>query len=79
MRVGEAGQHAPSAQVDDLGARQRALVGAHPACDAVAGDRERARQSGAPESIVRTTPFSRNMGGDCTDEGEDEDARRTSP
>ena len=70
MRVGEAREDAASAEIDDVGRRQRALVGADAARDAVAGDRERPRER-ERESIVRTTPFSRIMGGDCTDEGED--------
>jgi hypothetical protein len=41
VRVGEAGQHAPSAEVDRLGARQRGLVHAYAARDPLAGDPER--------------------------------------
>ena len=41
MRVGEAGQHAASAEVDRLGARQRGLVHADAARDPLARDPER--------------------------------------
>ena len=43
VRVGEARQHAPAAEVDRLRAGERRLVHADAAGDAVTGDRERAR------------------------------------
>ena len=42
--VAEAGENAPPAQVDAIGAGQRGLVGADPAGDAVACDRQSAGQ-----------------------------------
>jgi hypothetical protein len=42
VRVGEAGQHAPAAEVDDLRGGERSLVHADAARDPVSGDRERA-------------------------------------
>ena len=42
VRVGEAGEDAPPAEVDDVGAGQRSLVRADAARDAVACDRQRA-------------------------------------
>ena len=56
--VGEGGQDAAPAEVHGLRRRQRPLVDADPARDAVAGDRQRPRR-GSEESIVRMTPFSR--------------------
>ena len=42
VRVGEAGQHATAAEVDDVRARQGGLVGADASRDPIACDRERA-------------------------------------
>ena len=41
VRVREAGEDAAAAEIDDLGCRERGLVGTDAARDAVAGDRER--------------------------------------
>ena len=58
VRVGEAGQDAAAAEVDALRARERRLVGADAARDAVARNGQRADER-EPGSIVRMTPFSR--------------------
>ncbi len=56
VRVAEAGEDAASAQVDAVGAGQRGLVGADPAGDAVASDRQgtgqRERRLHRPDDAV---------------------------
>ena len=59
VRVGEAGEHAAAAEVDDLGGRERGLVRADAAGDPVAGDRERAARAAATGPASGSMPFSR--------------------
>ena len=76
MRVGEAGKDAAAAEVDDVRARQAPVscVPTPPATSrpAIAS----ARVVGSVGSIVRMTPFSRIMRGDCSDEKEWNDRPR---
>ena len=58
VRVGERGEDAAAAEVDDLRARERGLVDADTAGDICTGDRS-AREVGSCGSSVRMTPFSR--------------------
>ena len=58
VRVGEGGEDAAAAEVDDVRARERGLVHADAAGDVRAAIAS-ARAVGSDGSIVLTTPFSR--------------------